>query len=318
MRAEIEKLKDSPSFVCRLMYRVFWLLGQVLPARRRDAIRSCFFRWTGFRQLWCRRVKEWGLYETSRSPRVIVSLTSYPKRIKTIHRVVEQLLCQDFKPDKVVLWLGEDKFPNKEKDLPRALLRLCDFGLTIGWTRDIRSYTKLIPALKEYPEDIIVTFDDDTLYRPDTLSRLYASYLKDPSAVHCHMCNQIDVDGEGKVAPYNSWKQVRQSGVKSYRHLLLGYGSVLYPPHIADEEIFNESAFKSLSPFADDLWFWAMVVKAGNKVLKVDDKGCPFSCEYCADQSDALANVNVDGAARNDEQLLAILSAYPEVWEKIK
>lgn len=284
-----------------------------MDSRRRETIRRWFYRVTKLRPSYCRKVREWGLNREPRSPRVIVSLTSYPKRIKSVHRVVEQLLCQDFKPDKVVLWLGEDKFPNKENDLPRALLRLRDFGLTIGWTKDIRSYTKLIPALKAYPEDIVVTVDDDTLYRADMLGRLFASYLKDPKAVHCHVSNMIAVDKQERIAPYNSWEFVRQPGIKAYRHLLLGYGGVLYPPHVVDSEIFNEKAFMSLAPFADDLWFWAMVVKAGNKVLTVGGKGYPFSCEYSADQSDALANVNVEGPARNDEQFVAILNAYPEV-----
>lgn len=313
MRDAIEQLKNSKSPHKRFVYWTIKTFGFMLNSRRRETIRCWFYRVTKIRPSYCRRVKEWGLCDTPRSPRVIVSLTSYPKRIKSVHRVVEQLLCQDFKPDKVVLWLGEDKFPKKEAELPAALLRLRDFGLTIGWTRDIRSYTKLIPALKEYPEDVIVTVDDDTLYHPDMLARLYESYLKDPKAVHCHMSNRIGVDTGGKIAPYKTWKFVSTPGVKSYRNLLLGYGSVLYPPHVTDAEIFNESAFMSLSPFADDLWFWAMVVKAGNKVLTVGGKGCPFSCEYSADQSDALANVNVEGPARNDEQFVAILNAYPEV-----
>ena len=62
-----------------------------------------------------------------------------PKTIKT-------LLKQTVKPDKVVLWLAEEQFPQKENELPSELLELQNFGLTIKWCTDIRSYKKLIPA----------------------------------------------------------------------------------------------------------------------------------------------------------------------------
>lgn len=86
---------------------------------------------------------------------LIISLTSHPKRIKNSHIAIESLLKQTIKADKVILWLGKDKFPNKEQDLPNELLKLREKGLTIEWCKDIGSYTKLIPALKKYPNSII-------------------------------------------------------------------------------------------------------------------------------------------------------------------
>ena len=96
-----------------------------------------------------RKVSEYGLNTEERSPKIIVSLTTFPKRIKTVHITIEQLLTQSVKPDKLILWLAEEQFPNKENDLPEDLLRLREFGLTIGWCKDLRSYKKLLPTLKE-------------------------------------------------------------------------------------------------------------------------------------------------------------------------
>lgn len=45
---------------------------------------------------------------------VIVSLTSYPVRIDTIWLTVMILLHQTEKPKKIILWLAEEQFPNKE------------------------------------------------------------------------------------------------------------------------------------------------------------------------------------------------------------
>ena len=55
-------------------------------------------------------------------PKLIVSLTSFPARINTVHQVIESLLNQTKKADKIILWLAPEQFPNGEKDLPEKLL----------------------------------------------------------------------------------------------------------------------------------------------------------------------------------------------------
>ncbi|MDR1614865.1 MAG: glycosyltransferase, partial [Campylobacteraceae bacterium] len=86
---------------------------------------------------------------------LIVSLTSYPARIKTVHKTIETLLSQSHKADKVILWLTYEEFPNKEKDLPKELINLTKSGLSIFWCENLKPYNKLIPTLKEYPNSII-------------------------------------------------------------------------------------------------------------------------------------------------------------------
>lgn len=120
------------------------------------------------------------------NPDLIVSLTSYPKRINTVHLVIKSLLYQSLHADKVILWLAPEQFPNKEKDLPQDLLDLIPQGLTIDWYHDIKSYKKLIPALKKYPNSIIVTADDDNIYQKQWLEKLYNSYVKSPNDIQVH------------------------------------------------------------------------------------------------------------------------------------
>ena len=52
---------------------------------------------------------------------LIVSLTSFPARIHLVHYAIYSLLRQSLKPNRIVLWLGEDKFPDKENDLPARI-----------------------------------------------------------------------------------------------------------------------------------------------------------------------------------------------------
>ena len=109
-----------------------------------------------------------GVTTSERSPKLIVTLTSFPQRMYDIHFTLYSLLNQSLKPDAVLLWLSEEEFPNREKDVPNAVLKLQENGLTIKWVKEnLRSYKKLIPALKEYKNDILVTADDD-IYYPQT------------------------------------------------------------------------------------------------------------------------------------------------------
>ena len=114
-----------------------------------------------------------GITKTKRKPEIIVSLTSFPKRINIVVKTINTILNQSVKPDKIILWLANEQFPNKEKDLPDELLDLKNFGLMINWCEDLRSYKKLIPTLNLYPNDIIITADDDIYYDKDWIESLY-------------------------------------------------------------------------------------------------------------------------------------------------
>ena len=84
---------------------------------------------------------------------VIISLTSFPQRMDELHYTLYSLLNQTIKPYKIILWLGREQFPNLNKDVPEKILHLQQNGSTIGWTKNLYSYTKLIPALKKYPDN---------------------------------------------------------------------------------------------------------------------------------------------------------------------
>ena len=50
----------------------------------------------------------YGLNRKQRDIRIIVSMTSYPKRFKTIIMPLKSLLLQSVKPDRIIVWLGSD------------------------------------------------------------------------------------------------------------------------------------------------------------------------------------------------------------------
>ncbi len=241
---------------------------------------------------------------------LIVSLTSYPARINTIHQTITTLLTQSLRPNAVILWLAPEEFPNKEKDLPPQLLELQERGLTIDWYKNIKSYKKLIPALKKYPDSVIITVDDDALYHKDFLKALYTSYITHPHMIHGTRCHKIQLK-RSTLLPYNEWILKIKNCEPAYSNFFTGLGGVLYPAHCFHPDILHEDAFMHLAPQGDDIWFWAMAVLQGKKVHVVNYPEGEIQL-IDGSQDCALWKDNVLNCI-NDKQLAAVFAAYPKL-----
>lgn len=247
---------------------------------------------------------------------LIVSLTSYPARINTVHLTIESILDQTFPADKVILWLAPEQFPNKEADLPDELIDLTKKGLTIDWYHDIRSYKKLIPALKKYPKAYIITADDDILYPSNWIFELYNSYQSDKKTVWCHRSHQVTLNYTGKILPYKKWRHNIKKTVPSYVNFCTSGGGVFYTPKTFYKDIMNEDKFLKIAPAADDIWFWAMCV-LNNKKINVVDNNMSSLTLIDGTQEDALWRSNVL-ENHNDRQLREIIKYYPKLKKALK
>lgn len=267
-------------------------------------------------------LNESGITTEKRSPKLIVSLTSFPERTPEIHFTIYSLLTQDFKPDEVILWLAKEQYPNGLKDLPDTLLQLRQWGLTIKWCEDLRSYKKLLPTLKEYPDDVIVIVDDDVYYPKDWLKKLYDEHLKDPKTVIGHRLHHIRLGTDGKPLPYRQWQKNTTQTKASYRNFLTGCGGILYPPHSLYKDVENMDLVRKLAPYADDIWFWAMSLLNGTKIKTFNGryrKVLLVNPEREMRQTDELTLTKVNIAnGGNDRQMADVIAAYPEILQKLK
>jgi len=257
----------------------------------------------------------YGLNRKKRSPRIIASLTSYPGRIDKVKNAIITLLKQTMKPDMIILWLAEDEFRNREKDLPTDLLQLKKKGLTIRWCEDLKSHKKYYYAMKEYPDDIIITFDDDLYYHPDTIKLLYESYKKFPNAVSALRTHLITFDATGNIMPYAEFKleQSELIGVPSMRLFSTSGAGTLYPPHCMHEELFNKDAIFNTCKYADDIWLKIMQVMKGTPTVQAAPK--KNLCYIEGTQAQALHRNNLKNGG-NDVQLLKVLERYNKYFGK--
>lgn len=256
-----------------------------------------------------------GITKNKRSKKIIVSLTSYPGRINLVHKAIESLLVQTEKPDEIILWLSIEQFPNKEKDLPKELKQLRRFGLTIKWCNDIKSHKKYYWAMQEYPNDLIVTVDDDLYYAPDLVERLYSAYRNHPDCVCAARCHMLTFNQEGEPNPYRKWKKEQSAliGVPSMELVSTSGAGTLFPPNCMDKEVFNREALETICLNADDIWLKTMQILKGTKTVQAFPNR---ELRYVEDsQTTALwhDNVNQEG---NDRQLAMIQKRYGNCWSK--
>jgi hypothetical protein len=235
---------------------------------------------------------------------LIVSLTSYGPRLQSLHLTLKCLLRQSVQPDRIVLWLAEPDL----KAAPASLLALAEQGIALEPTEDLKSYKKIIPALKARPDAFIVTADDDVYYRSAWLEELVRGWSGNPREIVGRRVRQIALGPDGTPEPYARWRWRFEEGVVSATQLAVGMGGVLFPPgSLASPDVFDAESFMRLSPTADDLWLYWMARKAGSRVRKVSRQRTYFF--WPRTQDVGLANINRRAGA-NDVQIRRLVERF--------
>lgn len=263
---------------------------------------------------WARRTADQGysgLIDEPREVPLVFSLTTFPARTASAHVAIESLLMQECKPDALILWLARDQYPAGEADLPKSLTVLKRFGLDIRWCSDMRSYKKLVPTLREFPEAVIITADDDIYYGPHWADKLYRSYLENPRAVHCHRVTKFYKDEDKWCASRGGYDLYP---FLTYLHGLTGGSGALYPPASLPPEAGDESLLMKIAPTNDDIWFWLMAARAGLPCSVVrGSEPALFFVEGSQDQ--ALFKVNNQGECLYWKQFTALLEKFSDAAE---
>ena len=231
---------------------------------------------------------------------IIVSVTSHPARIREVVLAIRTVYRQTRQPDKVILWLGEEKFPNRYEDLPEELLRLVsEKGLEIRWCEDIGPHTKYFYAFQEYPDALVITIDDDILYPPDRIENLYQCYLRFPKAVSAGRADFVPVSEFEEMPPVTTWPEEVDAWVlqPSMQLYAMGVNCVLYPTVLFSRvsELLDKETIRRVCPYADDLWLKAIQAVASIPVV-VAEPDQPLPISTVESQDTALWHYNcVDG-----------------------
>lgn len=243
--------------------------------------------------------------------KIILSLTSYPARIEKLYKVIQTLLIQTMKADKILVWLSLEEFPQKGRELPSQLMEMKKYGLEIRWCKDLKPHKKYFYVMQEFPDDIIITVDDDVYYSPVLIERLYKSYLRFPFAVSCARANRITLGNDGKTEEYSKWQRVNSEyeNKPAMDLLAVGVGGILYPPKCLPQESFNEETIHQTCLYQDDLWLKIMELKKNVPVVLIEAQDCPIIYVENTQKTALHSSVNQKG---NDVAIQKINAVFEE------
>ena len=182
---------------------------------------------------------------------VVLSMTSFPPRMKHLWMVIDLLMRQQARPACINLCLFKGDFPDGK--LPESLAPYLERGLRIIWAdENLMPHLKYHYTFKEEMEGMkrpVITVDDDLFYPTDMTARLVRLHEEYPDAVCANIAKRI------KGPMYNGWEIELQRHSPDTGLLALGFGAVLYPfSFYRSECIYDLDAIRGLCPKADDLW----------------------------------------------------------------
>jgi hypothetical protein len=227
---------------------------------------------------------------------LIVSLTSFSRRFRSLHCSLKCLLDQSVAPDAVILWLSEDD----RARLPASVTSLQTAGLIIRTTTGLGSYKKIIPALEAFPEAYIVTADDDAYYGHRWLEKLVREARLGQRQIICHRAHGVRLNAEGLPLPYVQWDYELRRPEVSRRVFPTGVGGILYPPGVFHHDVVDPSLYGTLCPMADDVWLYWMALRGGATFRKVGPRRA--MALWPGSQRASLSQVNVRNHG-NDRQI---------------
>lgn len=229
--------------------------------------------------------------------KLLVSLSSHLPRIETTHKAIESILNSTMLPEKIVLFLSEQDFPTRE--IPRSLSRLQSIGLSIIFIKEnFKVATKLLPALKMFPDYTIITIDDDRIYDPRMIECLWKAHQLHPNNIISPSARKYNIRGKGPHSIVTHLVDRVRTNLDLVDHGIIdilgrevkyiygylahilcsllydteefgifeGFSGVLYPPNSLDQDVHDFDLFCKLTPYADDIWYQVMAMKKGTKV----------------------------------------------------
>lgn len=239
---------------------------------------------------------------------ITASLTTYPARIIEVRYAIISIILQTRRPNRIILWLAEEQFPNK--NIPENLKDLYKYGLEVCFCDDLRSHKKYYYALQQQKSnELVITFDDDIIYHPYTIKRLVEKHKTHPKSIICSQVHVITYAENGKLNPYHNWG-IASDGMDtpSEKYTPLTGSGCLYPYRAMPVETFDKDKIRTFAQNTDDLWIGAMAKINGTLICPPRIVARQFSV-VCESQVENLSQINCIGDG-NDATLAKLQKEY--------
>ena len=243
----------------------------------------------------------YGLNDENRDFCITVSFTTFPARIKSAMYVIDSMLRQTLKPDRILMVLVSSEIASRN-ELPEEYKCLERRGLSIVFTdENLKPHNKYQYAMLNFPNDIIITVDDDILYSDDLIETLFTSYKKYPHAVSAMRAHRM-LFRNNTLLPYNDWGfESMYTKIPTFDLFATGVGGILYPPKCMakkQELLFDTAAIRRTCLENDDIWLKLIQLLCDTPTV-ISSQTPPRILIVPSSQKSSLQSANVDDN-RND------------------
>lgn len=248
---------------------------------------------------------------------IIVSMTSYPKRITNVATSIKLIFTkQTVKPEKMFLYLAEPEFP--DKIIPNDLIEaLKQYPVELVWLpKNTYAHKKLEVFKTTSHDDLVFILDDDVEYDNRLFETCLKVHQKFPDAIVCfNKYSKHLYDG----------KRIIYKNIGDYskpRTDTRWCGQCLFPAKLFPMETFQyEDIREKCSPVCIETWYDPFIVKHQIPIYHCSfDWGKNISPKI--DKKDGLVKyshqIEDNGYERRDNWLNNTLSAFPELMQLYK
>ena len=251
--------------------------------------------------------------------KIIVSMTSYPGRIKNVGMAIFLLLKQQtLPPDEIHLWLAIPQFTNKEADLPADLQKIIRHPkVKLHWLPENTYVHKRHEIFKiAAPEDCVFLIDDDVKYADNLIETVIGVHTKHPGCIVCynnytlHKYNGRHIIYENsQLGPGPHVNKVRWCGQSMIP-------AAIYPREILDNE--HQAIRNRTSPVSDECWFQPWLVYHHIPIIFLK-YGWGDDIDPSNGKDKGLVGwshqIEANGYEKRDNWLHAVLVAYPQIYK---
>ena len=247
-----------------------------------------------------------GVNDLKREIPIIVSMSAKEEDFDELELSLYSIFEQTVMPDRVILWLSKEY---ELSELPYSITRYIKNGLEIKFIEDKGSYNKIIYALKDFSNSILVTANTNFYYPKDWLKKLYHSYISAPNDIHVHQAKIIKSNNK-LVLPMKTWCKNQEEN-SSYKNFPIQGAGVLYPPKCFSIEVFREDIYEKKINADWKVWSWFMALVSGRKIRIVKNHIKRLDCVNLSKQikKDILSYKNIDNI---DTQISGLMKYYSQ------
>lgn len=212
-------------------------------------------------------------YMSKIDERIIVSVTSFPKRFDQLVLTLKSIIMQNIVPKKIVVYFGSDTCIEDISD-DMNYLKKYNVEYKIDSSMNLKGHKKYFYALKEFKNNIVITIDDDIIFPRTMIEELIKCYEKYPNAVCARRVHKI-TSKKSCILPYNLWDKEYCNIKKPSNRLFATTGAgTLYSPYVINhlvDSTFDSDRIINLCLDADDVWMKCMETLSSIKVVLADN-----------------------------------------------